>query len=67
MGTRSPSYFWLKSEVNRQLEDNMRSAFAEVLQYAETRRVSNRIAAHMLAIDRVAYTLRQRDVYAKLA
>ena len=57
-------YFWLKSEVNRQLEDNVRSAFAQVLQYAETRGVSNRIAAYMLAIDRVAYTLRQRDVYA---
>ena len=57
-------YFWLESEVNRQLEDNMRSAFAEVLQYAETRGVSNRIAAYMLAIDRVANTLRQRGVYA---
>jgi len=42
----------------------MRTSFAEVLQYAETHDVSNRIAAYMLAIDRVAYTLRQRGIYA---
>ena len=57
-------YFWLESEVNRHLEHVMRSAFAEVLQYAESHGVSNRIAAYMLAIDRVAYTLRQRGIYA---
>jgi eukaryotic-like serine/threonine-protein kinase len=57
-------YFWLESEVKDQLDHTMRTSFAEVLQYAETRDVSNRIAAYMLAIDRVAYTLRQRGIYA---
>jgi glutamate dehydrogenase (NAD(P)+) len=57
-------YFWPESEVNDQLDHTMRTAFAEVLGYAETHDVSNRIAAYMLAIDRVAYTLRQRGVYA---
>src|SRR5438874_13282105 len=57
-------YFWLESEVNDQLDHTMRTSFAEVLQYAETHDVSNRIAAYMLAIDRVAYTLRQRGIYA---
>ena len=57
-------YFWLEAEVNDQLEHIMRSAFSEVLQYAESHQVSNRIAAYMLAIDRVAYTLRQRGIYA---
>jgi glutamate dehydrogenase (NAD(P)+) len=57
-------WFWLESEVKRQLEHMMRSAFADVLQYAETHEVSNRIAAYMLAIDRVAYTLRLRGIYA---
>jgi len=57
-------YFWLESEVNDQLDHTMRTSFAEVLQYAETHNVSNRIAAYMLAIDRVAYTLRQRGIYA---
>jgi glutamate dehydrogenase (NAD(P)+) len=57
-------YFWPKSEVNDQLNHTMRTSFAEVLGYAETHDVTNRIAAYMLAIDRVAYTLRQRGVYA---
>lgn len=57
-------YFWPESEVNDQLDHTMRTSFAEVLRYAETHDVSNRIAAYMLAIDRVAYTLRQRGVYA---
>jgi glutamate dehydrogenase (NAD(P)+) len=57
-------YFWPESEVNDQLDHTMRTAFAEVLGYAETHDVSNRIAAYMLAIDRVAYTLRLRGVYA---
>ena len=32
--------------------------------YGETHHVNNRIAAYMLAIDRVAYTIRQRGIYA---
>ena len=57
-------YFWPESEVSDQLDHTMRTSFAEVLRYAEPHDVSNRIAAYMLAIDRVAYTLRQRGVYA---
>jgi len=36
----------------------------DVLRYAETHRVNNRVAAYMLAIERVAHTLRQRGIYA---
>jgi glutamate dehydrogenase (NAD(P)+) len=57
-------YFWTESTVNDQLQHTMRTAFAEVLKYAEIHQVSNRIAAYMLAIDRVAYTLRERGIYA---
>ena len=57
-------FFWPESEVNDQLDHTIRTSFAEVLQYAETHAVSNRIGAYMLAIDRVAYTLRQRGIYA---
>jgi glutamate dehydrogenase (NAD(P)+) len=57
-------YFWLESEVNDQLDHIMRASFAEVLHYAGAHNVDNRIAAYMLAIDRVAYTLRQRGIYA---
>ena len=57
-------YFWTEAVVNDYLQHTMRTAFAEVLKYAETHNVSNRIAAYMLAIDRVAFTLRQRGIYA---
>jgi glutamate dehydrogenase (NAD(P)+) len=35
-----------------------------VVRFAEIHGVNNRIAAYMLAIDRVAYTIRQRGIYA---
>src|SRR5579864_7810294 len=57
-------YFWKESVVNEQLEAIMVSAFDDVVRYAETHHVNNRIAAYMLAIDRVAYTIRQRGIYA---
>jgi len=57
-------YFWKEAVVNDRLEDIMVSAFHDVVRYAETHNVNNRIAAYMLAIDRVAYTIRQRGIYA---
>ena len=57
-------YFWKESVVNEHLADIMVTAFADVVRYAETHGVNNRIAAYMLAIDRVAYTIRQRGIYA---
>jgi glutamate dehydrogenase (NAD(P)+) len=42
----------------------MERAFDEVVRYAETHRVNNRIAAYMLAIDRVATALKLRGIYA---
>jgi glutamate dehydrogenase (NAD(P)+) len=57
-------YFWKESEVNERLEHIMVTSFEDVVRYAETHGVNNRIAAYMLAIDRVAYTIRQRGIYA---
>jgi glutamate dehydrogenase (NAD(P)+) len=57
-------YFWKESVVNEQLEEIMVAAFDDVVRYAETHTVNNRIAAYMLAIDRVAYTIKQRGIYA---
>ncbi len=57
-------YFWKEAVVNEQLGEIMRAAFDDVVRYAETHNVNNRIAAYMLAIDRVAYTIRQRGIYA---
>jgi len=57
-------YFWKESVVNEQLEDIMVNAFQDVVRYAQLHNVNNRIAAYMLAIDRVAYTIKQRGIYA---
>ena len=57
-------YFWKESVVNERLESIMKESFEDVVRYAETHNVNNRIAAYMLAIDRVAFTIRQRGIYA---
>src|SRR3984885_6314634 len=58
-------YFWKESVVNEQLESIMVSSFEDVVRYAETHKVNNRIEASMLAIYGVAYTIRKRGIYAK--
>ena len=57
-------YFWTETEVNQRLERIMADSFNDVLQYGVSHNVDNRIAAYMLAIDRVAYTTKQRGMYA---
>ncbi len=54
----------LKLEVNQRLDRIMADSFADVVAYATSHDVNNRIAAYMLAIDRVAYTTKQRGIYA---
>ncbi len=57
-------YFWKEAVVNEQLETILVDSFQEVVQYSETHDVNNRIAAYMLAIDRVASTIKKRGIYA---
>ena len=57
-------YFWKEAIVNEQLENILRDSFDDVVRYSEAHNVNNRIAAYMLAIDRVAQTIRQRGIYA---
>jgi len=57
-------FFWRESEVNERLLDVMEHSFDEVVRYAQTHKVNNRIAAYMLAIDRVATALKLRGIYA---
>jgi glutamate dehydrogenase (NAD(P)+) len=57
-------FFWRESEVNERLLDIMEYAFDSVVRYAEAHKVNNRIAAYMLAIDRVANALKMRGIYA---
>jgi glutamate dehydrogenase (NAD(P)+) len=57
-------YFWKESAVNEQLEFILKEAFESVVHFSETHQVNNRIAAYMLAISRVAHTIRLRGIYA---
>ncbi len=57
-------YFWPEGMVNERLKHIQVSAFNDVVQYGEKHNVNNRIAAYMLAIDRVAFTLKLRGIYA---
>jgi len=57
-------FFWRESEVNERLKDIMEHSFDEVVRYSEAHGVNNRIAAYILAIDRVATALKQRGIYA---
>jgi glutamate dehydrogenase (NAD(P)+) len=57
-------YFWPEADVNERLKHIQVSAFNDVVQYGEKHSVNNRIAAYMLAIDRVAFSLKLRGIYA---
>ncbi|MGH9407321.1 MAG: Glu/Leu/Phe/Val family dehydrogenase [Terriglobia bacterium] len=57
-------FFWKESVVNDRLEHIQVSAFNDVVRYGEKHAVNNRIAAYMLAIDRVAFCLKLRGIYA---
>ncbi len=57
-------YFWPEDTVNERMKHIMISAFNDVVSYAEKHNVNNRIAAYMLAIDRVAFSIKLRGIYA---
>jgi glutamate dehydrogenase (NAD(P)+) len=57
-------YFWNLRTVNERLEEIMVNSFDTVASYADRHNVNMRIAAYMLAIDRVAFTTRERGIYA---
>jgi glutamate dehydrogenase (NAD(P)+) len=57
-------YFWPEGMVNERLKHIMVAAFHDVVRYGEQHNVNNRIAAYMLAIDRVAFSIKLRGIYA---
>ena len=57
-------YFWDEDTVNQRLERIMTRSFDEVVGVAERSNVDNRIAAYMLAMDRVAAVHKLRGMYA---
>jgi glutamate dehydrogenase (NAD(P)+) len=57
-------FFWNEQLVNDRLEEIMVESFDAVVHYANTHHVNNRIAAYMLALDRVACAIKLRGIYA---
>jgi glutamate dehydrogenase (NAD(P)+) len=57
-------FFWNEQLVNERLQEIMDNSFDAVVEYAEKHGVNNRIAAYMLALDRVMYAIKLRGIYA---
>jgi len=57
-------FFWNEQLVNTRLEEIMVDSFAAVVEYAQKHGVNNRTAAYMLALDRVAFAIKLRGIYA---
>lgn len=57
-------YFWSLERVNQRLEAMMKAAFDSVYDSAEGYKVTLPIGAYILAIDKVAATLKLRGIYA---
>ena len=57
-------YFWSEQVVNDRLEEVMVNSFQDVVAYADKHGVNNRIAAYMVALDRVAQAIKLRGIYA---
>ncbi|MBI3472367.1 MAG: Glu/Leu/Phe/Val dehydrogenase [Candidatus Solibacter usitatus] len=57
-------FFWNEQLVNERLEEIMNASFDAVVGYAGKHGVNNRTAAYMLALDRVAFAIKLRGIYA---
>jgi glutamate dehydrogenase (NAD(P)+) len=57
-------YFWTEEEVNTRLEAKMVEAFNDVLQTSLKYKADMRLAAYIVAINRVATVTRMRGMYA---
>jgi glutamate dehydrogenase (NAD(P)+) len=57
-------FFWNEQLVNERLQEIMVESFHAVVDYARKHQVDNRTAAYMLALDRVAFAIKLRGIYA---
>ncbi len=57
-------FFWREKDVNDHLQEFIENAFDAVVESAEKYKVTNRIGAYCLAIERVAKALKLRGIYA---
>ena len=58
------SFFWTQKEVEERMERIMVDSFNDVVDMAQRFQESNRIAAYMLGVNRVADVTRIRGIYA---
>jgi glutamate dehydrogenase (NAD(P)+) len=58
------AFFWTQKEVEERMEHIMVDSFRSVVDMAKRFGESNRIAAYMLGVNRVAETTRMRGIYA---
>jgi glutamate dehydrogenase (NAD(P)+) len=56
-------FFWDEQDINQRLERIMMRAFDNVLRVSEQKKVNMRIAAYVVAIDRVAQATTLRGIY----
>ena len=57
-------FFWNLDLIYTRLHEIMTQSFHDVVAYAEKHKVNNRTAAYMLAVDRVAFAIKLRGLYA---
>lgn len=57
-------FFWREKEVNERLEEMMVQSFSDIREMANKHKVTYRIGAYMVAIERVAHDLQMRGLYA---
>jgi glutamate dehydrogenase (NAD(P)+) len=57
-------FFWNEQLVNERLAEIMGESFDAVVDYAGKHGANNRTAAYMLALDRVAFAIKLRGIYA---
>lgn len=57
------NFFWEEDEVNQQLQTIMVNSFRQVWDFAEAHDVPLRMAAYMMAVDRVASAVQTRGIW----
>ncbi|MEW5985951.1 MAG: Glu/Leu/Phe/Val dehydrogenase [Chloroflexota bacterium] len=60
MVQNSYQYYWDPATINQRLDQKMTAAFHAVDKMAHERKVNNRVAAYLVAVDRVAQAVRLR-------
>jgi len=60
MVQNSYQYYWSEDMVHDRLDQKMTKAYYAVQKMAEAKNVNNRVAAYLVAVERVAHAVRLR-------